>query len=283
MPRIRSVHPDLCEDPTLARVSASAERTFVRLWPHLDDDGRCVDRPKLLKARLYPEHDDMTPERVDEDIKELAIQGLVIRYEVDGKDYLSAKPETWAKYQHPQRKRDSTLPPIPDNARTPRVHVYEEQETGNHIARAVVVDVGGDVDVVGEGVMTPTGSASPATNGRKDIEITARYLKRLEPVLASGSSFDMLHEFRELWEPAWQEAIDQGITPTSVGRNLLATFIATVTGQVPDYGRAAQLVGRYGKLALLGIDEGLIANARDPYRYAHRVCSNQAAVHRSEV
>ena len=131
--------------------------------------------------------------------------------------------------------------------------------------------------------MTPTGSALPATNGRKDIEITARYLKRLEPVLASGSSFDMLHEFRELWEPAWQEAIDQGITPTSVGRNLLATFIATVTGQVPDYGRAAQLVGRYGKLALLGIDEGLIANARDPYRYAHRVCSNQAAVHRSEV
>lgn len=120
MPRIRSVHPEVCEDDTLAEVSAYAERTFVRLWTHMDDDGRVIDDARLLRARLYPLHDSMTVERVEKDLCELAQVGLLQRYVVDGKRYLSAKPNSWARWQKPRRKVQSKLPPPPppDNVRT---------------------------------------------------------------------------------------------------------------------------------------------------------------------
>lgn len=117
MPRIRSVHPDICEDDVLAAVSAYAERTFVRLWTALDDEGRAKDNPRLLAAQLYPLHDRVD---VDRDLAELAEAGLIQRYEVDGRRYLCAKPEAWARYQKPRRKVASKLPPCPspDNVRT---------------------------------------------------------------------------------------------------------------------------------------------------------------------
>ena len=120
MPRIRSVHPDLCDDETLAEVSAYSERTFIRLWTHLDDKGRGADNAKLWKGKLYPLHDDVTSERVERDLAELAACGLLIRYEVDGKRYLCAKPETWAKYQKPQHPTPSKLPPPQEPSRDSR-------------------------------------------------------------------------------------------------------------------------------------------------------------------
>lgn len=116
MARIRSVHPDICGDEVMAVVTSYAERTFIRLWTHLDDKGRGVDNAKLWKGFLYPLHDDVTSERVERDLTELAACGLLIRYEVDGKRLLCAKPETWAKYQRPQHPTPSKLPPPPDKS-----------------------------------------------------------------------------------------------------------------------------------------------------------------------
>lgn len=110
MPRIRSIHPDLHRDKTVATLTASAERTFVRLWCHLDDEGRGEDDPLLLKADLYPRHTDMGPDEVERDLAELADAGLIIRYVVDGEPHLCCKPSTWANYQRPQKKQESKLP-----------------------------------------------------------------------------------------------------------------------------------------------------------------------------
>lgn len=110
MARIRSVHPELCIDDALALTSAPAERTFVRLWPHLDDEGRAVDNALLLKAALYPLHLDVTTEDLEHDLTELASRGLITRYEVDGKRYLAAKPDAWSRYQKPRHKIASKLP-----------------------------------------------------------------------------------------------------------------------------------------------------------------------------
>jgi hypothetical protein len=113
------VHPDICEDETLANCSAYAERTFVRLWTHLDDDGRCKDDARLLVAQLYPLHVEMTAERVEKDLCELAQVGLLQRYMVNGKRYLMAKPAAWSRYQKPRRRVASKHPPPhpPDNVR----------------------------------------------------------------------------------------------------------------------------------------------------------------------
>lgn len=120
MPRIRSVHPELCQDEELAALdNPAAERTFVRLWTHLDDEGRAVDHPKLLKAALYPLHDSMPPERVDEDLQVLADNGMIQRYEVAGKRYLCAKAGPWARYQKPRHPSPSKYPAPPEPDATP--------------------------------------------------------------------------------------------------------------------------------------------------------------------
>jgi hypothetical protein len=128
MARIRSVHPDLHRDKTIAGITAAAERTFVRLWCHLDDEGRGEDDPELLKADLYPRHREMDAAAIDRDLSELETAGLIIRYQVDGERYLCCKPETWCRYQRPQKKQVSKLPgpdladptidPVPDRSVT---------------------------------------------------------------------------------------------------------------------------------------------------------------------
>lgn len=121
MARIRSVHPDICKSETMANISASAERTFVRLWTACDDHGRTEAHPKLLKAALYPLHDDMTTERILEDIDELTASGTVQIYECSGKRYLAVR--SWEQYQHPAKPSPSKLPdPPPDNGGTNGSH-----------------------------------------------------------------------------------------------------------------------------------------------------------------
>lgn len=119
MARIRSVHPDICLDETLAEVSARAERTFVRLWTHLDDEGRCKDNVRLLKAALYPLHDDMTTSEVEADLIELADAGLIWRYEVDGVALICTKPSSWGDRQKPRHPMPSKFGAPPEGF-TPR-------------------------------------------------------------------------------------------------------------------------------------------------------------------
>lgn len=154
MARIRSVHPALCEDEALAAVSPSAERTFIRLWTHLDDEGRGEDRPKLLSAYLYPEHDEMDPEAVDADLQELASADLLIRYKVKSESYLCSKPDAWKKYQKPRHPRPSYLPPPPDGgSRTAK----RRKPTAK---RRPVVEGSGEGVGVGEGDINTSSGAS---------------------------------------------------------------------------------------------------------------------------
>lgn len=112
MARIRSVHPEICDSDELAQISAEAERTYVRLWTHLDDEGRITDRPKVLAARLYPVHDHVGPTEVDRDLAELATAGLIVRYRVDGAAYLAVRG-SWDRWQQPRDPKPSAIPPPP--------------------------------------------------------------------------------------------------------------------------------------------------------------------------
>lgn len=108
MARIRSVKPELCESETMARLSAELERTFVRLWTHCDDEGRCKDDPRLIVAALFPLHDDVTAEVIDGHLNGLSDAGLIVRYAVGGRRFLAVR--SWHEHQRPQKPRPSTLP-----------------------------------------------------------------------------------------------------------------------------------------------------------------------------
>lgn len=118
MARIRSVHPDICASESMALLPAEVERTYVRLWTHMDDQGRCVDNVKLIKAAIFPLHDEVTLEVVDLHLDRLVAGQHLIAYEVDGRALLQVRE--WGKYQHPQRPTKEKLPAPVSSARLPR-------------------------------------------------------------------------------------------------------------------------------------------------------------------
>lgn len=127
-----------------------------------------------------------------------------------------------------------------------------------------------------EEIVFPTGTLAQPSRTRalsKAETLADHHLAELQPTLARGGSYDLLAEFRKVWEVAWQAAVTADIQPNVVGQRLAARFIATVTGAEPDYARAAQLVNRFGKVALLGIDQAIKNRPDDPYSYAWTVCS----------
>lgn len=118
MPRIRSVHPDICSSESMSLLPAEVERTYVRLWTHMDDQGRCVDNVKLIKAAIYPLHDEMTLDVVNEHLDRLVAGRHLIDYEADGRALLQVRE--WTKYQHPQRPTKEKLPAFTSSARRTR-------------------------------------------------------------------------------------------------------------------------------------------------------------------
>jgi hypothetical protein len=158
MARIRSVHPALCTDDVLSSVSARAERTFVRLWTQCDDEGRTVDDPRLLKASLYPLHDDVTAAVVDADLCELVAAGLVYRYVVAGRRYLTAKPDSWKRYQKPRRSIESKLPGPLDGTPPPPT------QGGQVPTPTPLPVVSGQPPTMSEPCPTPAGQRPPVDN-----------------------------------------------------------------------------------------------------------------------
>lgn len=231
MAKIRSIHPELCTDETLAEVSARAERTFIRLLPHLDDAGRAVDNAKLLKAQLYPLHEDVTSADVDQDLDELASAGLVLRYTAAGRGYLSAKPTAWERWQKPRWRYPSKLPAPADTEHHEVPHTSDVRPTANRRAPAHVgrtsdragVGVGVGVGVGEEAAAAaaaepsdarPTSSARPTPDGHERqqrleaaIEILvqrhldahpSRNPKRHTPAVRAGKLNDHHHDGHQL-------------------------------------------------------------------------------------
>lgn len=113
------MHPNICISEAMAELPAEVERTYVRLWTHCDDHGRCVDNVKLIKAAIYPLHDDMTLEVLDAHLDRLVAGRHLVGYEVNGREFLQVRE--WTVYQHPQRPKDSPIPVRDGSARLTRV------------------------------------------------------------------------------------------------------------------------------------------------------------------
>jgi hypothetical protein len=136
MGRIRSIHPDACQSETLARLTASQERTFFRLLTYCDDDGRAPANPRLIKAAIYPLHDEMGSKQVQADLLALQAAGVLIRYAVDGKEYLQVT--SWKEYQHPKNPSSSKIPPLPQGLPLPTPGLPQDfPESSEHLPQGL--------------------------------------------------------------------------------------------------------------------------------------------------
>ena len=110
MARIRTIKPAFFSSLSNAELPKPTRLTWIGLWTYVDDAGRAVDDPRLVKAAIWPLDDDYTTKKVDADLMLLVKAGKIERYKVGGRRYL--RVIEW-HHQRINRPVASTLPPSP--------------------------------------------------------------------------------------------------------------------------------------------------------------------------
>ncbi|MFD9444989.1 hypothetical protein [Streptomyces sp. NPDC060001] len=116
MARIRTIKPEFFTSLTIADLPLTARLTFIGLWTHVDDAGRCVDDPRLIKAAVWP-LDDRTASDIELDLKLLSEASLITRYVLTRKRYIAVTG--WGEHQRINRPTPSKLPAPDQGEPTP--------------------------------------------------------------------------------------------------------------------------------------------------------------------
>jgi hypothetical protein len=107
MARIRTIKPEFFTSLTIADLTPEQRLTFIGLWTHVDDEGRCVDDARLIKAAVWP-LDDRTAADVEDDLRALTESSLIARYTLTRKRYMAVAG--WAEHQRINRPTPSKHP-----------------------------------------------------------------------------------------------------------------------------------------------------------------------------
>lgn len=111
MARIRTIKPEFWTSLVVAALPVEACLTFIGLWNHADDHGRCLDEPRLIKAAVHPLRDEMCADTVERHLQVLAARGLIVRYEAQGRRVIQVR--SWEEHQKVEKRRDSRFLPPP--------------------------------------------------------------------------------------------------------------------------------------------------------------------------
>lgn len=106
MARTRSLKPAFFNNEDLVDCGFEGMILFAGLWTIADRDGRLEDRPRRIKAAIFPYSPQVD---VDALLDALAEKTFIRRYEVNGIKYIDIP--TWHRHQKPHtEERASTIP-----------------------------------------------------------------------------------------------------------------------------------------------------------------------------
>lgn len=106
--RSRNIKPGFFRNELLAECDPMARLLFAGLWMAADKEGRMEDRPKRLKAEIFPYDEDIN---IDELINQLAERNFILRYEVDNNKYIQVL--AFVKHQKPHLREAPSECPEP--------------------------------------------------------------------------------------------------------------------------------------------------------------------------
>lgn len=112
MARSRNLKPGFFKNEDLAACGMIARILFAGLWCFADRQGRLEDRPKRIKAEIFP-YDDVD---TDAELNLLANAGFIKRYEKHGGKYIQII--NFTKHQNPHIKETDSTIPAPDKHHT---------------------------------------------------------------------------------------------------------------------------------------------------------------------
>lgn len=107
MARIRSIKPSFFTNEDLAELSLAHRLCFAGLWCFADREGRLEDRPRRLKAAIFP-YDDVD---MDALLNGLHDKGFILRYAADGAAYIAVVQ--FLRHQRPKADEAVSLIPAP--------------------------------------------------------------------------------------------------------------------------------------------------------------------------
>jgi hypothetical protein len=114
MARIRYLKPEFFSDEDLAELPFQARLTFAGLWCYADKAGRLEDRPKFLKAMIFP-YDNVDMEKQLDMLNNRKHENgtsFIQRYDANGVKLIQIVK--WDKHQRPHHtERESNFPPAP--------------------------------------------------------------------------------------------------------------------------------------------------------------------------
>ena len=106
MARIRTIKPEFFTSLSNSDLSVPARLTFIGLWTHCDDEGRCIDDARLIKAALWPL--ERSAKAVESDLHELEKGYKITRYR--GQDTPLIQVTEWRSHQVINRPKASKFP-----------------------------------------------------------------------------------------------------------------------------------------------------------------------------
>jgi hypothetical protein len=110
MPRSRNIKPGFFKNEYLAELAPETRLLFIGLWTLADREGRLEDRPRRIRAELFP-YDAFD---VDLMLSDLASAGFVQRYDVAQKGaYIQIV--NFAKHQSPHVNEQAGTIPAPED------------------------------------------------------------------------------------------------------------------------------------------------------------------------
>lgn len=115
MARARLLKPGFFENEHLAELPFEARLLFAGLWTIADRRGRLEDRPKRIKAVIFPYDEGLL---IDDFLAQLATAGFIERYQVNGQNFIWIP--TFETHQRPNiNEPESVLPPSPNEQGSP--------------------------------------------------------------------------------------------------------------------------------------------------------------------
>lgn len=177
MARTRLLHPEFFRHEEVAGLDPWARLLFQGLWTLADKEGRLEDRPRRIRADIFPYDPDVD---VDALLDVLVARGFVVAYEVAGRALLSLP--SFARWQNPHPKeKPSEFPGPGEGAIRPRNYMasLENTETSRAVSNTVSNTVPRLPGVSGP-VPIPRPAPSGGLPGNKFEQVKAHWLAAFE-------------------------------------------------------------------------------------------------------
>lgn len=107
-PRIRTIKPELFRDQKLQRRPRDERLLFIGIFTHADDFGRIEGDVALIRSVVFPCDADISVKRVDGWLNNLADDGFIRRYTINGQPFIDLPK--WERHQRVDRPTESPIP-----------------------------------------------------------------------------------------------------------------------------------------------------------------------------